>query len=233
MSNQEPSVTRDMWAKVRALDTGTKITLGPNTADRYLTDPKRLVFFLSRYKFAAKMLKNATAIVDIGCGDGFGTNTFIADTKASVKGIDFDAELIAHANGLQLELTRLYPEKGARLSFVNGDLLSMVTAPAYDGLSCMDVIEHIEPSRVADFVRNVGGLLKDKGVAVIGTPNLHAKQYASPHSEIGHINDYDPIRLYDELRKEFSVVLQFSMNDEMVHTGFDKLAHYLVAVCIK
>jgi hypothetical protein len=51
------SVTRATWAQVMALSSGIDLPLGPNSADRYLFDPKRFAFFLSRYKFAAKMLK--------------------------------------------------------------------------------------------------------------------------------------------------------------------------------
>jgi 2-polyprenyl-3-methyl-5-hydroxy-6-metoxy-1,4-benzoquinol methylase len=227
------SLTKNTWAKVRELESGVKITLGPNTADRYLTDPKRLIFFLSRYKFAAKMLKDCASIVDIGCGDGFGTLTFIADTKATVRGIDFDADLIGHANRLRGELARLYPERGARLSFHTHDLLESPIADRAEGLSCMDVLEHIESSRADDFLRALTGSLTDEATAIIGTPNLHAKQYASAHSEIGHINDYDPDRLHSSLRRHFRHVHLFSMNDEVVHTGFDKLAHYLIALCEK
>ena len=47
MTDSNPmSVTRKAWAEVRALDTGANITLGPNTVDRYLTDPEnRLLSF--------------------------------------------------------------------------------------------------------------------------------------------------------------------------------------------
>ena len=33
------------------------------------------------------------------------------------------------------------------------------------------------------------------------------------------------------MEKHFENVFLFSMNDEMVHTGYSKMAHYLVAVC--
>ena len=226
------SITRETWAKVRELDSGASITLGPNTADRYLTDPKRLVFFLSRYKFAAKMLRHKQNIVDIGCGDGFGTLTFIADTNAIVRGVDFDADLISHAARLQKELARLYPERGNRLSFHTHDMLAAPVAPG-DALTCMDVIEHIEPAMAEKFIDALADSVTGNATAIIGTPNLHAKKYASPHSEIGHINDYDADRLTSELSRRFRTVHMFSMNDEMVHTGFDKLAHYIIALCEK
>ena len=77
------NVTRETWQKVMALSSGLDLPLGPNATDRYLFDPKRMCFFLSRYKFAAKMLRRCHSIVDVGCGDGMGTVTYLSDTRAS------------------------------------------------------------------------------------------------------------------------------------------------------
>lgn len=234
MTNNTPtSITRKAWAEVRALETGARITLGPNTADRYLTDPKRLAFFLARYKFAGKMLRDCKSIVDIGCGDGFGTLTFLADTKAVILGVDFDDALIGHAQETHRELQRLHSDTAKRISFECRDMLTAGAPGAFSGLACLDVIEHIEPVREKDFIDALSNSLEADGVAVIGTPNLDARPYASPHSEIGHINNYDAERLRASLGRSFRHIFLFSMNDEMVHTGFDRLAHYLIALCVK
>src|SRR5262249_7554256 len=91
------SVTREAWEQVMALSSGINLPLGPNSTDRYLFDPKRLAFFLARYKFASKMLKRCKNIVDVGCGDGMGTLIYVSDTGAErVRGIDFDAKLVDH-----------------------------------------------------------------------------------------------------------------------------------------
>ncbi|MGE3149320.1 MAG: class I SAM-dependent methyltransferase [Pseudorhodoplanes sp.] len=230
------NVTRETWEKVMALSSGIDLRLGPNTTDRYLFDPKRLAFFLSRYKFAAKMLRRCRSIVDIGCGDGMGTLTYLYDTQAErVCGVDFDRNLIQHATAVLLPaLAAGAPDRAARLSFENLDVLDApIPAEKFDGLSSMDVIEHIEERLEHEFLSRLAGRLPDCGVAVIGTPNALARQYASTHSEIGHINNYDPDRLQQSLEKHFRRVFLFSMNDEVVHTGFNKLAHYLMALCVK
>ena len=36
----------------------------------------------------------------------------------------------------------------------------------------------------------------------------------------------------DILEKYFKNVFLFSMNDEVVHTGFSKMAHYLICLCV-
>jgi len=70
---------------------------------------------------------------------------------------------------------------------------------------------------------------------ILGTPNLTSQVYASQPSKEGHVN----CKSHDELRalmkKHFHVSLLFSMNDEVVHTGYGPMAHYLfgIGICPK
>ncbi len=48
-----------------------------------------------------------------------------------------------------------------------------------------------------------------------------------PQSKEGHIN----CKSGNDLKRFFHNVFLFSMNDEMVHTGFSPMAQYLLAVC--
>ncbi len=229
------SETRQAWDGVVALLSGQTLPLGPVTTDRYLGDPKRLCFFLSRYKFAGKMMKRCQRVVDIGCGDGIGTVSLIADTRAEVLGLDFDAPQIAYANAtLVPALEAVNPAAKGRLKFECRDILtSGALADKRDGLVSMDVIEHIAPKAETAFLEACRDSLSDRGVALIGTPNDFASPYASKHSQAGHINLFTPDRLQETLERHFSRVFLFSMNDEMVHTGFDKMAHYLMALAVK
>ncbi len=234
------NLTKETWDEVMALSSGLNLLLGPNATDRYIFDPKRLCFFLSRYKFAAKMLKRCSIIVDVGCGDGMGTLTFAADTQAKlIIGVDFDQRLINHANKVLLPcVEQSTPNYWSRIRFLQHDVLEKPIPLEADergaeGLACLDVIEHIEEKLEHEFLARLSDCLIDHGVAVIGTPSDTARNYASNYSDVGHINNYSSDRLQDSLEKHFQRVLMFSMNDEVVHTGFDKLAHYLIAVCVK
>ena len=55
-----------------------------------------MTFLLSRYKFAAKMLAGCDRVVEIGCGDGFGSRV-VAQDGIHVTAIDFDPELLESA----------------------------------------------------------------------------------------------------------------------------------------
>lgn len=228
------SVAHETWAKVMASHAGHVLPFGPTNVDRYLYDPKRIAFFLSRYKFAAKMLRDCTSILDVGCGDGMGTVTFLADTAANtVHGIDFEPAVIEYANGtLSPALESAYP--GKRTLFVRGDFLADdVPRRTYEGVCSLDVIEHLEPATSLEFVGRIAKAVSESGIAIIGTPNAYAFEYGSAHSKIGHINNLTADDLRAQMKRHFRQVFSFSMNDEIVHTGFDKLAHYLLAVGVK
>lgn len=232
---KEKTETREAWDNVMALVSGHLLQMGPVTTERFLLDPKRMCFFLSRYKFAGKMLRSCTRIADIGCGDGMGTVTFLRESQASVLGVDFDVTQIKYANDVLLPtLEKVAPDFSGRLKFRTMDFTTeAANEPPFDGITSLDVIEHIAPDQCDKFLSAIRDSLTDRGIAVIGTPNNYASEWASAHSQAGHINMYTPDRLYEELQRYFTHVFLFSMNDEMVHTGFDKMAHYLMAVAVK
>lgn len=223
-------LTKEAWRKVAQNAWGTKaaplVTLGPYNAHPLINDTKHLAFTLSRYKFAAKMLRKSQKILEIGCGEGLGTLTFLSETKATITALDFDLEQLKYAQ-------TLVPFVGGRVQFVHHNIISSpyIIEPA-DGMVCLDVIEHVHPSEEEVFWRNSLSCLKPTGLAVIGTPNKYAAQYASAQSNAGHINLFDPDRLTATMEKYFRHVFIFSMNDEIVHTGYNKLAHYLLVLCV-
>jgi len=48
------------------------------------SDPKKLVITLSRYKFVAKMLRNKSKVLEIGCAEGWAASLSIELLDASV-----------------------------------------------------------------------------------------------------------------------------------------------------
>lgn len=224
---------REKWREVRATDVPVSLRLGPNTVDRFLLDPKRLGFYAARYTFAAKMLRDSAAIVDVGCGDGFFTTTFLSDTKAvDILGIDFDEDLIRYASiDLMAALTQARTDS-ERIDFRHADFFEN-GATGFDGLCCMDCIEHIDPERSNTFVRRLAAALNHDGVAVVGTPNEYAAHLGSPHSKLGHVNNFTPERLRTEMKVHFSTVFMFGLNDSTLHVGHEHLWHYIIAIGVK
>jgi len=197
------------------------VTFGPWTSHLWRSDPRHMTFLMSRYKFVAKMLEGRDAILEVGCGDAAGM-PIVLQTVGRVQGIDFEPLVLNDAK------TRYAQEGETRASFAVHDLTEgPVDVKTFDAAYSLDVIEHV-PVEIEDrFMTNLAASLKDQGVCIMGCPNIMANQYASPASKEGHINLKSAETLAALMQKHFHNVFNFSMNDEVVHTGFAPMAHYI------
>lgn len=221
------SRTRETWDVVRSEEACAGFTLGPVNASTWLRDPKHMGFMLSRYKFAAKMLRRCEHILEAGCGEALGTWVLARDTNARILATDFDAAQIAYAK------TQVEPMAAGRIHCECVDLVKEPPSQSgFDGLVCIDVLEHVHPEEEPAFLEHALAGLRPGATAVFGTPNRHADAWASPPSRAGHVNLFDAERLGTTLEAHFTHVFLFSMNDEVIHTGFSGMAHYLIALCV-
>ena len=74
--------------------------------------------------------------------------------------------------------------------------------------------------------------LKKDGALIFGMPSLESQLYASPASKEGHVNCKSGNDFKECMEKYFKNVFLFSMNDEVIHTGFEKMSHYLFTLCV-
>ena len=185
-------------------------------------DPRRLVFTLSRYKFVSKMLSGCESVLEIGCGDAFGTR-IVQQEVGHVTAIDYDPIMIADVNRRMTERWRF----GARVH----DILREPVPGTYDAIFGLDVFEHIPPEQNDRMLEHLKCALKPEGILILGIPSLESQAYASPPSRLGHVNCRSGSDFRRYMRRHFANVFMFSMNDEVVHTGFFPMAHYLIAVC--
>ena len=92
-------------------------------------------------------------------------------------------------------------------------------------------MEHIPAEREHEYIENILHSLTDDGTLIVGMPSLESQDYASPASKAGHINCKSGPDLKMIFEQYFHSTLLFSMNDEVVHTGFHAMAHYLFVIC--
>ena len=185
-------------------------------------DPRRLVFVLSRYKFIAKMLSGMRNVLEIGCADAFGTRIVLQEV-GQVTAIDYDPVFVKDV------LDRMDPRW--KIDCRVHDILEAPVAGVFDGAYALDVLEHIPQEKEERFISNIASSLTDHGVLIVGTPSIQSQMYASAPSKEGHVNCKDAPGLKDLMSRFFHNVFIFSMNDEVVHTGFYPMAHYLLALC--
>jgi cyclopropane fatty-acyl-phospholipid synthase-like methyltransferase len=188
----------------------------------YFDDPKRLAFTFARYKFVAKMLQGCKRALEVGCGDAFFSRVVRQDVE-HLTAVDFDADFVADA----LERSS---EKWP-IEVKMHDMLDGPVPGTFDGAYSLDVLEHIEASVEDRFLTNLVASLEPHGTLIIGMPSLQSQAYASAHSKIGHVNCKDQRDLKRLLQKYFHNVYAFSMNDEVVHTGYHAMAHYNLVLC--
>jgi len=196
-----------------------EISLGGHWSFNLINDPKRLAFVLARYRFAARMAGRSATILELGCSEGIGT-PILTENGAGYVGVDLDAEAVAAGRA---------NFASDSCAFIEADFLEQ-SFGRFDCVVSMDVVEHIEPEREDLFFRTVHDNLNEDGVSVIGTPNIASERYASEASRQGHVNLFDGTRLRAAMERCFHNVFLFSMNDEVVHTGFEPMAHFLLAV---
>ena len=82
-------------------------------------------------------------------------------------------------------------------------------------------------------MRNIIKTLKDHGVFIVGMPSLESQVYASEANRLSHINCQSSEQLTRKLKEYFHHVFSFGMNDEVLHTGFGKMCHYLINICVE
>ena len=202
------------YAEERGLE-----SLGLMTSQTWYDDPRRLVFTLSRYKFVSKMFEGFGHVLEVGCGDGFGTR-IVRQAVDAVTAVDFDPVFIEDAASRACDKWNV--------NFRVHDMLDAPLEGAFDAAYALDVLEHISPQDEDRFLAHVCQSLKPGGCCIMGMPSLESQPHASPASKAGHVNCKSLPDFKEVMRKYFNCVHGFSMNDEVVHTGFHKMANYLL-----
>lgn len=211
---------RELWEKYGAIQKAPTFSFGPYYSYQFRNTPRHILFTLSRYKFAAKMIGPGRNILELGCSEGLGSYC-LSEFAQHVHGVDFDEDAIAWAK------SNLESEK---LTFQCDDFLGKEYGRCFAVVS-YDVIEHIYPENEDRLLQAVVKNLVHDGICLIGTPNVNSHQYSNPAISGAHVNLYSGERLVASLSRYFHNVFLFSVNDELIHTGYTPMAQYLIALC--
>jgi 2-polyprenyl-3-methyl-5-hydroxy-6-metoxy-1,4-benzoquinol methylase len=207
-----------LWEEVMSTVPDDTITLGSYFAHQLLYNPRHILFTFSRYKFAARLLGETKKrrVLELGCNEGLGT-LLLAQAATEVVAVDFDENSI----------TRAIANFGdGNIDFQCSNFLDKKYG-SFDTIVSIDVIEHIRAEDEQKYLETIYQNLNKHSFCIIGTPNITAREYASRESQIGHVNLYSAERLRDTFKKIFYRVFLFGMNDEVVHTGYYPMCHYI------
>ena len=211
----------ETWKSVKSNIEHYSTSLGPYFAHQALESPRHLLFTYSRYKFARSMLPvtGGSRVLELGCNEGL-CSLMLMERASHLTAVDFDSQAVAHAQA-HIEHDDI--------DFICRDFLGE-TLGCYDAVISLDVIEHIAPEKEALFFDTIDQNLERDGICLIGTPNATAAAHASRESQLGHVNLFTAERLEAAMQERFRNVFMFGMNDEVLHTGFFPMCHYLFAL---
>ena len=156
------------------------------TGERFTPECVREIWYehWHRYVFA-RAFAHGKRVLDAACGEGYGS-ALLADTAASVVGIDIAENAVAHAR------TR-YADR-ANLRFERGDCTALVAADAsFDLIVSFETLEHVaaQAALIAGFART----LRPDGLLIVSSPDKRGYSDVS-----GFRNEFHVRELYrDEL----------------------------------
>ena len=202
-----------------------------------LVDADLLNEHLARYRFAARFAAAGCAVLDAGCGSGYGTAEF--GQAGSVTGIDISREAVQHAReNFGRAGVRFLQASSERLPFADG---------SFDLATAFEVIEHVEHWPI--LLEEARRVLKISGVLLVSTPNK--AYYAESRGEAGpnpyHCHEFEyeefqnalyaafpHVRMWTQNHSEAIVFAPSSPDNPVLEAGGDprpEQAHFFLAAC--
>lgn len=149
---------------------------------------------VAAYDLAAALVRDlpARAVLDAGCGEGYGL-ALLADAGATrVVGVDLDATVVAHAR-------TTYADADPRIEVHAAELMSLPLADDEVDLTVsFQVIEHLYD--IPGYLRSLRRVTRPGGMVVIATPN---RLTFTPGSDVPvnpfHTREFTAVELAEEL----------------------------------
>jgi SAM-dependent methyltransferase len=144
---------------------------------------------IARYRFAAEYVRSWHRVLDVGCGDGYGTYYLCPRAQEAV-GIDISHDAITLAR-------KKYRNPNLDFRVLESDDWPF-SEGTFDILVFFEVFEHV--AQPQELLREARRVLKDDGLILISTPNrdvygenlpdpYHVKEY-SLHEFVGIVRQY-------------------------------------------
>jgi 3' terminal RNA ribose 2'-O-methyltransferase Hen1 len=146
------------------------------TISRYELEPDRIVFYLwsgtaAGEKFSVRFTPFRT-VQDLGCGEGKLLRLLVADGQFErILGMDVSWRAIEIASD-RLKLVQMGEKQRSRIELMQGSLMYRdKRLQGFDAAAVIEVIEHLDPHRLAAFERVLFEFAKPRHI-VVTTPNV-------------------------------------------------------------
>ena len=124
----------------------------------------------ARYLFASQAIQGR-AVLDVGCGVGYGSQLLASRGAESVTAFDISSEAIKHAE-------MYYPHRNLSFSVASAEDFSF--GRQFDVVTCFELIEHVGNQYRA--IEKIAAALKEDGLLVISTPRPLDKVRSAYHA---------------------------------------------------
>jgi len=177
---------------------------------------------LFAYEFAKDKIPQNSFILEVGCGEGYGTN-LLSQNVAKIIGLDVDKNTIAYASKKYESencVFRVYD--GVKIPFEDN---------TFDAVISFQVIEHIQDD--INYILEIYRVLKRDGFFFLTTPNrtYRLKPGQKPWNRF-HIREYYPYELKNLLKNRFSDVKVWGIrgNEEVQRIEIERVKQGLSIV---
>jgi 3' terminal RNA ribose 2'-O-methyltransferase Hen1 len=167
---------------------------------------------------AALRVSGAQRVLDLGCGEGKLLRELLKDKQfQEIVGMDVSTRSLEVARD-RLKLDRLPDRQAARIKLIHGSLIYRdKRLEGFDAAPVVEVVEHLDPPRLAAFERAVFEFARP-GTVVLTTPN---REYNIRWENVGPDRLRHPDHRFEWTRAEFQ-----SWADEIARR-FDYKVRYL------
>lgn len=158
------------------------------------------------YKHAANRIKKQDFVLDYGCGGGYGSEYLSRYTQNKVIGFDI--------NNLIININKNFFASKKNLKFSSNIKSIQKLTHKFDIIISSQVIEHLNPKEISDFIINIKMLINNKGLIIISTvnKNITSKNLDKPVMPF-HKLEFYPEELKTLLRKYFKKVTLYGQKE--------------------
>jgi SAM-dependent methyltransferase len=162
------------------------------------SDPATFWEHVYRYRFAADFVAKKR-VLDIACGEGYGTKALLEAGAHSVIGVDVSEHACAHAR------------KKYQVDARQGSAEAIpVPDGSVDTIVSFETIEHVDNPGL--FLDECIRVLDRDGDLIISTPNRDIYKYNIDVKNIYHVSEMSEMEFVDELQSRFRDVRVFSQS---------------------
>ena len=145
---------------------------GPLSSEKLRVDPQYVMFQMSRYKHAARLLSKKNSILDIGPGDGIGL-PILCSYFDNVTAVDIDQHMLDNSQN--------FLDDEYKCNFILNDFSMNPLPNKFDSAVAFDVLSLIPPEIEKYWFQNICKSLEKDGIFLVGTQNKNI-QHLEIHS---------------------------------------------------